>query len=194
MKKVLIAASLATAVSMGAEPAAASQISPVAKEGVHYIKTLGKELKSHLLKYIKQDPTGLQAAYFCAKSAEDLTKKVNAQFPEGVTVRRTALKYRNPANKPDATDTKVMEKMQAEIKAGTFKKKPVVVKVGETDRVYVPLIAEKACLKCHGPVEKIDPKVRETLAKKYPHDLATGFHEGDLRGVVVAELPAAKNR
>ena len=194
MKKSLFLISLAAATVLSAAEAVPAQDSKaVAMEGVKYIKMLGKELKGNLVKYLKQDPTGLQAAYFCAKSAEDLTKKVNAKFPPNVIVRRTALKYRNPENKPDATDTKVMEQMMAEMKAGTFKKKPVVVNVGETKRVYVPLIAEKACLKCHGPVDKIDPKVRETIAKKYPKDLATGFHEGDLRGVVVAELPA-KNR
>jgi len=189
MKKSLLLIPLAAATVLNAAEALPAQDSKtVAMEGVKYIKMLGKELKGNLVKYLKEDPTGLQAAYFCAKSAEDLTKKVNEKFPPNVIVRRTALKFRNPRNKPDATDTKVMEKMMAEMKAGTFKKKPRVVKVGETKRVYVPLIAEKACLKCHGPVEKIDPKVRETIAKKYPHDMATGFHEGDLRGVIVAEI------
>jgi len=189
MKKSLLLISLAAATVLSAAEAVPAQDSKaVAMEGVKYIKMLGKELKGNLVKYLKQDPTGLQAAYFCSKSAEDLTKKVNAKFPPNIMVRRTALKYRNSGNKPDATDTKVMEKMMAEMKAGTFKKKPVVVKVGETERVYVPLIAEKACLKCHGPVEKINPKVRKTIAGKYPNDMATGFREGDLRGVIVAEI------
>ena len=189
MKKSLLLISLAAATALSAAEATPAQDSKaVAMEGVKYIKMLGKELKSNLVKHIKQDPTGLQAAQFCAKSAQDLTKKVNEKFPPNVTVRRTALKYRNPEDKPDATDTKVMEKMLAEMKAGTFKKKPVVVQVGEAKRVYVPLLVEKTCLKCHGPAEKIDPKVREAIAKKYPQDMATGFNEGDLRGAVVAEI------
>ena len=189
MKKSLLLISLAAATALSAaETTPAQDSKAVAMEGVKYIKMLGKELKGNLVKYLKKDPTGLQAAQFCAKSAQDLTRKVNEKFPPNVTVRRTALKYRNPKNKPDVTDTKVMEKMLAEMKAGTFKKKPVVVSVGGTKLVYVPLIAEKACLKCHGPAEKIDPKARETIARKYPNDMATGFHEGDLRGVVVAEI------
>ena len=188
MKKSLILISLAAALSLSAAEQSAPDQKAVAMEGVKYIKMLGKELKGNLVKYLKQDPTGLQAAYFCAKSADELTRKVNAKFPGNVKVRRTALKYRNPDNKPDATDVKVMEEMEAAIKAGNFKKKPVVVKVGNTERVYLPLIAQKACLKCHGPVDKINPKVRETIAKHYPNDKATGFHEGDLRGVIVAEI------
>jgi hypothetical protein len=85
-----------------------------------------------------------------------------------------------------------MEEMEAAMKAGTFKKKPMVVDVEGVKRVYVPLVVEKGCLKCHGPVEKIDPKVRETITKKYPDDKAIGFKEGDLRGVVVAEIAPEK--
>ncbi|ADV46193.1 Tll0287-like domain-containing protein [Nitratifractor salsuginis] len=193
MKKSLILISLAAALSLSAAEQPASQQKAVAAEGVKYIKILGKELKGKLVKYLKQDPSGLQGAYFCSKSAQRITKEVNAKFPDNIKVRRTALKYRNPDNKPDATDVKVMEQMEAAAKAGKLEKKPVVVKVGETERVYVPLIAQKACLKCHGPVEKIDPKVKETIAKHYPDDKAVGFHEGDLRGVVVAEIaPEAK--
>jgi hypothetical protein len=188
MKKGLILISLAAALSLGAAEQPVSEQKAVAAEGVKYIKMLGKELKGELVKHLKEDPSGLQAAHFCSKSAQRFTHEVNAKFPGNVKVRRTALKYRNPANKPDATDLKVMEQMEAALKAGKFEKKPVVVKVGETERVYVPLLAQKACLKCHGPVEKIDPRVKETIAKNYPTDQAVGFQEGDLRGVIVAEI------
>ena len=158
-------------------------------EGVGYIKTLGKELKGEMKKRMKDDPTGLQAAYFCAKSADDITKKVNAAFPEGVRVYRTALKYRNPDNRPDATDKEVMEKMVEALKNGNFEKRAVAVEMEDgAKRVYVPLLTGKTCLKCHGEIEKIDPKVKETITKKYPEDKATGFKEGELRGVIVAEM------
>ena len=194
MKKSLVWLSLAAATTlMAAEAQAPAQDKKaIAMEGVKYIKMLGKELKGNVKAKMKEDPTGLQAAYFCAKSAEDIEQKVAEKFPSNVKVRRTALKVRNPKNKPDATDVKVMEQMEAAMKAGTFKKKPMVVEVDGTNRVYVPLVVEKGCLKCHGPVEKIDPKVRETIAKKYPDDQAVGFKEGDLRGVVVAEIAPKK--
>lgn len=164
----------------------------IAMEGVKYIKVLGKTLKSQLMKQLKADPTALQGAYFCSKNATLITNEVNAKFPSNIKVRRTALKYRNPANKPDETDIKVMKEIQSQIKAGDFKKKPIVVKVANGNRVYVPLIAKKACLKCHGVKSQINPKVKETIAKAYPKDLATGFKEGDLRGVVVAEIKDKK--
>ena len=193
MKKSFVIISLAAATMiMAAEAPAAQDKKAVAMEGVKYIKMLGKELKGNVTRKMKEDPTGLQAAYFCAKSAEDIEKKVAEKFPENIKVRRTALKIRNSKNKPDATDVQVMEKMEAAMKEGTFQKKPVVVEVDGVQRVYVPLIAEKGCLKCHGAVEKIDPKVKETIAKKYPDDKAVNFKEGDLRGVVVAEIAPKK--
>jgi len=149
---------------------------------------LGKEMKGEVKKRMKEDPTGLQAAYFCSKSAVDITKKVNENLPDGIAVYRTALKYRNPDNAPDATDTEVMNDMISQMKSGSFDKRPRLVSVGEKRRVYMPLIVGKACLKCHGDISKMDPKVVELMKKRYPEDRATGFAEGDLRRVMVSEI------
>jgi len=86
----------------------------------------------------------------------------------------------------------VMLKWEKAIEEGSFKKQPTVVSVDGKERVYVPLLVEKGCLKCHGPVAKIDPKVRELIEKKYPEDRAVDFKEGDLRGAIVAEMPKKK--
>jgi hypothetical protein len=194
MKKSLVWLSLAAATTiMAAEAQVPAQDNKaIAMEGVKYIKMLGKELKGTVKTKLKEDPSGYQAVSFCSQKAGELAQKVGSHFPKNVKVRRTALKYRNPDHKPDATDVKVMKEMEAAMKAGTFKKKPVVVTVEGINRVYVPLVVEKGCLKCHGPVEKIDPRVREVLSKKYPEDKAVGFKEGDLRGVVVAEIAPEK--
>jgi hypothetical protein len=41
-------------------------------------------------------------------------------------------------------------------------------------------------LACHG--ENIKPEVQALITKSYPKDLASGFKEGDFRGVVIAEI------
>ncbi len=97
-----------------------------------------------------------------------------------------ASKYRNEANKPDSIDTKVLEQFQKEIDNKTFVKKPTVVDVNGTKRVYVPILVSKACIKCHG--KNIDPKIATVIKKYYPNDKATGFKVGDLRGAMVAEI------
>ena len=163
------------------------------KEGVKYIKMLGMALKSELKKHLQADKTALDALHFCVDKAAKITAEVNSKLPEGVLVRRTALKFRNPANKPDEIDTKVMNEMLEAKKAGKFKAKPVVVDAGDKIRVYKPLIIDDVCLKCHGDPAKMDKKVQEIVSKKYPEDKATGFKLYDLRGVIVAELPKKEN-
>ena len=161
---------------------------PVKQEGVKYIKMLGGALKKELKSHMKQDPSGLQALAFCTGSADIITKEVNAKLPKYAKVRRTALKVRNDkVNTPDETDMKVMEAYEAKIKEGKFSPKDIeVVTVGDTTRVYKPLVTKKVCLKCHGT--DLSPKISEALQSAYPHDHATGFKEGDLRGVIVAEI------
>ena len=191
MKK-LIALSIITLFAFATENNV-TKIKPVdnqeiAKEGVKYIKMLGKELKSHVKAKLKEDPSGIEAAKFCSQNAGKIAQKVMQKFPDNVKVRRVAIKYRNPNNKPDETDLKVLKKMEEELKAQTLQKKPIVVDVNGVKRVYVPLIVEKACLKCHGDMKNMNSMVRRIIKKKYPEDKAVGFKEGDLRGAVVAEI------
>ncbi len=162
--------------------------SSIKKEGMEYIMMLGGTLKSELQAKMKEDPSGVSAAAFCAGSAENLTKEVNAKLPKYASVRRTALKTRSEANAPDATDIGVMESFQSEIASKTFNpQSPIkVVSVGETTRVYKPLVMEAACLKCHG--ESISAEINTMIHKQYPNDKAIGFKEGELRGVIVAEI------
>ena len=161
----------------------------VKKEGVKYIKMLGKELKTNLKAHMKADPSGLEAMGFCAGKAESITKEVNAKLPKGVTVRRTALKTRSEKNSPDVTDIKVMEAYKAKADAHKLDPKDIqVVEVEGVKRVYKPLLIKPVCMKCHGDEAKISTQIKAILKKVYPKDMATGFKEGDFRGVIVSEI------
>ena len=167
-----------------------AQMPPVVLKGVSAIKMLGGELKKNLKAKFKEDKSGLKAINFCATQAAKISAEVSSKFPDGVSVRRVAIKYRNEANKPDNIDVKVLEQFQKEIDNKTFVKKPKLVDVNGTKRVYVPVLVSKACIKCHG--ENIDPKIASVIKKYYPNDKATGFREGDLRGAMVAEIKEKK--
>ncbi len=168
--------------------AASAKDMTVKQEGVSYIKMLGGTLKHALKGKLKEDKTGLTALAFCTSSADKITKEVNTKLPAYASVRRTALKVRNNSvNTPDATDIKVMKAYEASIAAGKFSPKEIkVVVLGDVTRVYKPLPAQAACLKCHGT--NLAPKISEAIASAYPHDKAVGFKAGDLRGVIVAEI------
>lgn len=158
------------------------------EEGIKYIKMLGGALKTELKAHMKKDPTGLDALAFCTGSADRITNEVNAKLPAYAKVRRTALKVRNNSvNTPDATDTKVMNEYVAAIEAKTFKATDIkIVEEGNATRVYKPLVTGAVCLKCHGG--NVSPKITDALNSAYPKDKATGFKEGELRGVIVSEI------
>jgi Spy/CpxP family protein refolding chaperone len=154
----------------------------IEKEGKEISMGLLKAIKPIVVESLKKDKSGLEGVEVCAKRAKEITDNYNKSLKNGWSVRRTAIKYRSPDNKPDRVDLAVMEKI---IKDGNFSK-PLITDVNGTHRVYMPLVTKKPCLACHG--ENIDPKTKEEIVKKYPNDLAIGFKENEFRGVIVAEL------
>jgi hypothetical protein len=181
LKNILLSALLLTSASVADDMA-------VKQEGIKYIKMLGGALKSQLQAKMKEDKSGLTALAFCTSSADKITKEVNEKLPEYATVRRTSFKVRNnKVNAADDSDTKAMEKFEAEIKAKTLTPKTILmVEEGDVTRVYKPLVTKAVCLKCHGT--NMDPKIVDAIKSSYPHDKAIDFKEGDLRGVIVAEI------
>jgi len=153
----------------------------IEKRGKEMTMGLLNAIKPIVVESLKKDKSGLEGVKLCAQKAQEITKEYNKALKDGF-VRRTALKYRNPENKPDRVDIAVMEKL---IRDGNFSK-VLITDVNDTHRVYMPLVTQKPCLACHG--ENIDPNTKAEIAKRYPNDLAVGFKEGEFRGVIVAEI------
>jgi hypothetical protein len=156
----------------------------VLAKGIKQIKGLLMTVKPALMATLKEDKTGVKGAVMCSTKAHEMGANYNKTLSEGSSIRRTALKYRNPNNKPDATDTMVMNKM---IKDGNFSK-ALVVDMGKSFRVYKALPIKAPCLKCHGDVEKMPQEMKKLINKKYPKDLATRFKLNEFRGVVISEI------
>ena len=158
----------------------------IKQEGVRYIKMLGGALKKELKSALQKGGTK-EAVEFCASKAMAITGEINAKLPKGVTVRRTAKKLRNSANKPDKIDEATMVLYEEKMASKKFHPKDIlVVKEGNGYRVYKPLAIEKVCLQCHGG--NIEPTIAQKIKELYPTDNATGFKVGDLRGVIVAHI------
>ena len=153
-------------------------------KGMKQIKGLIEGVKPALMGTLKTDKTGIDGMEMCFSSAIEMGKKYNASLPKDSSIRRTALKYRNPNNKPDATDVVVMEKLKAD---NTFKK-PLVVDMGDNYRVYKALPMHKPCLVCHGDSKTMSPSMLKIIKEKYPNDLAVDFKEHEFRGVIVSTI------
>lgn len=120
----------------------------------------------------------------CAERAQELTAEVQGRH-EGVRIRRTALRVRNPVNAPVDWERAWMEGAVGGEREIAPASEVGVDEEGRGELRYLqPLVMGELCLKCHGPVEGIDPGVRAVLAERYAEDEAVGFALGELRGVV----------
>ncbi len=148
--------------------------------GVMNIDSYMTTMKSTLMGLMQSDPTHKTALGACSSISQGMVDDYN-KISE-VKVRRTALKYRNPKNKPDETDSIVMERF---LNTQNFKEAQVV-DMGDHYRVYKALTIKQPCLACHG--QNISPDLAKILEKRYPKDMATNFKLGEFRGVVVAKV------
>ncbi|SFV71767.1 Cytochrome c family protein [hydrothermal vent metagenome] len=154
----------------------------VLEKGMLHINTFMGSMQPTLKGLLKEDKTHITAMGACSSMALDMINDYNRQIT-GVKLRRTALKYRNPKNKPDKADRIVMDTF-----VSTKKFKPLVVDLGNQYRVYKPLVVKQSCLLCHGARNDINPKIVKMIDRRYPKDRATGFELGEFRGVVVADM------
>lgn len=182
MKKIVLGVMVLTAFAF-----ANQDVKQTAKKSM---KMLGSSLKSELKSKFKQDPSGMAAIKYCSDEAQKMTAEVNEKLEDGVSVRRTALKYRNDANKPSAQDIEVMKQFKKDIEVEK-KSAKTMMKIVETDDktyVYKAIAVAPPCLKCHAEASKIDKNVLNEINKKFPHDKAKGFKLGDFRGAMVVEI------
>lgn len=152
------------------------------KAAAALMKSLGGKLKGAL-----QEGGPVEAIRVCQQAALPLTAEAGNQFP-GVTVRRTTLKPRNPANTPDETDRSVLLELEAAMKDSSTPPEPRLVWEEDVARFYQPLLIQEVCLNCHGKPGDLKPELKETLATLYPADQATGYSPGDLRGVIRVDV------
>jgi hypothetical protein len=134
------------------------------------------------------------AIAYCRLEALPLTARVGEEFPQVKNIRRTALRVRNPANVPDATDRSVLEEWLAAWNPSN-PPQPVMKEYSSQDgtkelRYYRPVPVMATCLTCHGSGDEIPAEVREALQRDYPEDEAVDFQQGDLRGAIVVTFDA----
>lgn len=121
------------------------------------------------------------AIEFCNEKAFALT----SSYSNGVAVRRTALRFRNPSNKPDSLESIVLQEFDREIKSGNGAEIQIVrTASSEEVHFFKPIILQPMCLNCHGtPGQDIKPATLARIKEFYPDDQAVNFNRGDLRGV-----------
>lgn len=113
----------------------------------------------------------------------------------GWSIRRVSLKVRNPERgTPDAWETATLKEMEKNLAAGprpeAMEKAEIVQEGGKSYFRYAKALpVADVCVACHGPVEKMDAALKARLAESYPHDQATGYSRGEIRGILSVKRP-----
>ena len=114
---------------------------------------------------------------------------------QGIKLTRVSDKVRNPMlGTPDAWEQKALKKMAKQLAKGA---KPETLEVAEIVkepngkylRYMKGIVLQPGCVACHGGSGDISPAVQARLAEDYPHDQATGYKPGQLRGGVSIKRP-----
>ena len=148
------------------------------------ISDFSMQLKQELVKAISEKgiPGAIQT---CKLRAPALAKELNADSP--LTIKRTSLKIRNPANAPDEWERKILTEFEQQIAAGTsvdqLTATETVKKNGKKVHRHMRAIGVKGiCLNCHGDKKNLSQKVINMLKNEYPDDQAVGYQLGQIRG------------
>jgi general secretion pathway protein A len=122
---------------------------------------------------------GVISAVIGRRTSHLYTKAMGA----GYRLKQTSMKYRNPANRPDAFESRILTILSKE--AGYPKDKGIgeVITYSDGTKVYrymLPLFIEQECLQCHG-----DPKGERDITGR----VKEGYRLGELRGAISVMVP-----
>lgn len=128
------------------------------------------------------------AVKVCSELAPQMTSQISRD--KGWKVTRVGTRVRNPMlGMPDAWEQQVLIKFQQRLQQGEALKpmthsEIVVEPDGRYFRFMKAIPVGQPCLTCHGSDDNIPAPVQAILKQHYPHDQATGYQAGDLRGAV----------
>jgi hypothetical protein len=132
------------------------------------------------------------AVDFCHDQAPRIAEQVMAEH--GVRLGRVAVpgRHRNPGHVAEGWQAEVLASFQSAVdRGGAPEAQLAVVRDGLPADVELRMArglrVEAACLMCHGA--SIAPGIAARIEQNYPDDHATGFREGDLRGLAWVEVP-----
>lgn len=140
-----------------------------------------KRMAGEVEKNMKEGGVSL-AAPFCNAHASDLTAEMEEKF--NVAIKRTSMKLRNEANAPNLEEQAILEQFQSLLAEGKEISPQVQLDNEGLPHFYAPIKLKAKCVSCHGVLGETMQQEADSIIKVlYPNDKATGFKEGDFRGM-----------
>lgn len=183
MKKLLL---VSTALLFAANtlPACADDMAQYQEESRKIVKEFASQLGAEMQKEMQANGP-VAAIKVCRNVAPAIASEVSRK--NGWNVGRKSLKTRNAAlGMPDAWEQKVLadfeKRMEKENPANMEFAEVVTEPQGKFFRYMKAIPVQDVCLKCHGSDDTMAPNVKDALKAEYPHDKATGYTLGQVRG------------
>lgn len=140
-------------------------------------EALSSQLKEQIVAHGPDSAIG-----FCNIEAMPLTDSLSELHH--VQIQRIATRFRNPQNEAAGGEAEIIQHYETLVQEGTGVKPSLAVNQQNEVVFYAPILLKPQCLACHGqPETQIAPSTLSLLNRLYPDDRATGFAEGDVRGM-----------
>jgi hypothetical protein len=155
---------------------------PIPTETVERARALTKTFKGNLMEALTESLNDGPAETIgvCAVMAPEIAADLSV---DGVRIGRSSHRLRNPANESPDWVRPLIEEYRREAPGA----EPRSVRIDDATVGYVePLYVGQPCLVCHG--EAVPEEVQQEILAVYPQDEATGFREGEFRGVIWVEI------
>ncbi len=183
LQKILVISLFLSMIPVSADEELAKREQAAKEVTTAFVKELGGTLKSELEKGDVQ-----VAIAVCRDAAPTIANRLSLE--NGWKVTRVGTRVRNPMiGTPDIWEQGVLDQFEQRAAAGEEYSKMLFSEIvtepnGQYYRFMKPIAVAPQCLVCHGDVGQIPDAVKAALKTHYPHDAATGYNEGDLRGAV----------
>jgi hypothetical protein len=153
-----------------------------------FLKSLAAENKKAV------DQGGPESAIkVCTEIAPKMAGDISRQ--KGWKLTRVGLKVRNPLlGTPDAWEQKKLQEFEARAANGEKVEAMEVAEIveepaGKSFRFMKAIALQPGCVACHGIADQIPANVKTKISEEYPHDQATGYSIGQIRGAVSIKRP-----
>ena len=129
----------------------------------------------------------------CKETAPKLAGDISRQ--SGWKLTRISQKLRNPLlGMPDSWEQEKLQAFEKRVATGEKGEGMELAEIvqepgGKYFRYLKVIVVQPGCLMCHGSQEQIPGSVKEKLHDEYPHDKATGYSVGQIRGAVSIKRP-----
>jgi len=174
------------------EPPATGSASPEAKSDDHDSPAIqrARAAAGSFKVALKKALTGAMSDGGPAKAIEvcshEAPRLAAAASHDGITHGRATTKTRNPKNRATGWQADAIARFESLPQPERANARFTRTLDDGATAYAEPLIAQGLCLVCHGTA--VAGEVATALASRYPEDQATGYAEGDLRGVVWVEV------